>query len=179
LEFINSGWYNQHERFIEVLKDDAFIKEYCEKWELPVPEFNDHSVTKLLHVRKELQRIALKVCHDQTLLPEDFDMINSYLSLGVYRQELVMENESFQINTIPKSSALDWLIYKIAFSFVDLIVHYRLDNLKECENPDCDWIFYDTSKNHSRKWCENKCASLIKVRRFREVQKEKNQQNKQ
>ncbi len=33
----------------------------------------------------------------------------------------------------------------------------------------CGWVFYDRSKNRSRKWCEQAtCANLMKVRRFRQ-----------
>jgi predicted RNA-binding Zn ribbon-like protein len=40
--------------------------------------------------------------------------------------------------------------------------------LKACENVDCFWVFYDNSRNRTRRWCDSRgCGNLIKVRRFR------------
>ncbi|TMC65135.1 MAG: CGNR zinc finger domain-containing protein [Chloroflexota bacterium] len=36
-----------------------------------------------------------------------------------------------------------------------------------CENPDCRWVYYDESANQNRRWCEDSCANLMRVRRFR------------
>ncbi|MCL6580471.1 MAG: CGNR zinc finger domain-containing protein [Firmicutes bacterium] len=39
---------------------------------------------------------------------------------------------------------------------------------KVCANADCGWLFYDDSRNRSRRWCDGRyCGNLIKVRRFR------------
>ena len=41
--------------------------------------------------------------------------------------------------------------------------------LKVCASPDCQWAFYDTSKNHSRAWCDMQvCGNREKTRKFRE-----------
>jgi predicted RNA-binding Zn ribbon-like protein len=40
--------------------------------------------------------------------------------------------------------------------------------IKRCPNHDCQWLFYDTSKNLSRRWCAmDDCGTKDKVRRFR------------
>jgi predicted RNA-binding Zn ribbon-like protein len=40
--------------------------------------------------------------------------------------------------------------------------------LRVCEKPDCRWLFLDTSKNHSRRWCDMKiCGNRMKARRFK------------
>jgi len=36
-----------------------------------------------------------------------------------------------------------------------------------CAADDCAWVFLDTSKNHSRRWCDMKaCGNRAKARRF-------------
>jgi predicted RNA-binding Zn ribbon-like protein len=43
--------------------------------------------------------------------------------------------------------------------------------LKVCSADDCQWAFYDHSKNHSGTWCSMKvCGNRAKVRRYRERQ---------
>jgi predicted RNA-binding Zn ribbon-like protein len=41
--------------------------------------------------------------------------------------------------------------------------------IRKCENPECILFFYDTSKNHSRRWCSMElCGNRAKVAAFRE-----------
>src|SRR5829696_3019366 len=41
--------------------------------------------------------------------------------------------------------------------------------LKLCENPDCLWAFYDSSKNRSGSWCQmGVCGNRLKNRAYRE-----------
>jgi predicted RNA-binding Zn ribbon-like protein len=41
--------------------------------------------------------------------------------------------------------------------------------IRKCEDPQCILFFYDTSKNHSRRWCSmNLCGNRAKVAAFRE-----------
>src|SRR5216683_2396267 len=41
--------------------------------------------------------------------------------------------------------------------------------LKLCHDPACRWAFYDSSRNHSSRWCKMaSCGNRQKARRFRE-----------
>lgn len=54
------------------------------------------------------------------------------------------------------------------------IVHGSMNDrtwarLKACPAEDCQWAFYDHSRNRSGTWCEiGKCGNRAKARRFRE-----------
>jgi predicted RNA-binding Zn ribbon-like protein len=49
-----------------------------------------------------------------------------------------------------------------------LLVSEDMHRLRVCENPDCRWLFLDTSKNHTRRWCDMKvCGNRMKARRFK------------
>jgi len=40
--------------------------------------------------------------------------------------------------------------------------------IRKCENPECILFFYDTSKNHTRRWCSMEmCGNRAKVSAFR------------
>jgi predicted RNA-binding Zn ribbon-like protein len=59
----------------------------------------------------------------------------------------------------------------IALSAVDLFRGGQFERLKQCPGPsgDCGWLFFDRSKNNSRRWCEmSVCGNRVKVRRHRE-----------
>jgi len=41
--------------------------------------------------------------------------------------------------------------------------------VRKCENPECILYFYDTSKNHTRRWCSMRlCGNRAKVSAFRD-----------
>ena len=41
--------------------------------------------------------------------------------------------------------------------------------LKACGNPECEYAFYDHSKNHSGRWCKMEvCGNIAKAKAFRE-----------
>lgn len=41
--------------------------------------------------------------------------------------------------------------------------------LKACANPDCQWIYYDSSRNRSGRWCSmNECGEVMKARAYRQ-----------
>jgi predicted RNA-binding Zn ribbon-like protein len=57
-------------------------------------------------------------------------------------------------------------LWPIAVSALDLLRDGPLDRLKVCE--DCPWLFLDTSRNHSRRWCSMAdCGARAKMRRYR------------
>lgn len=40
--------------------------------------------------------------------------------------------------------------------------------VRACNNPECRWLFLDTSKNHTRRWCDMRiCGNRMKARRFK------------
>lgn len=44
--------------------------------------------------------------------------------------------------------------------------------LKLCGDPKCRWVFYDSSRNHSSRWCSMaSCGNRQKARRFRDRSK--------
>ena len=62
-----------------------------------------------------------------------------------------------------------------ADGFVGAIVHAAVllltapaerDRVRLCEAPDCQWLFYDSSRNRSRRWCDmRQCGNRMKARR--------------
>jgi predicted RNA-binding Zn ribbon-like protein len=59
-------------------------------------------------------------------------------------------------------------LWALALRAEELMTSDRLQALRECGNPECRWLFLDTSKNHTRRWCDMKiCGNRMKARRFK------------
>lgn len=51
----------------------------------------------------------------------------------------------------------------------------RPERLRKCEGEPCGWLFLDTTKNHSKRWCSMAgCGNRAKARRFQERQRRRN-----
>ena len=56
------------------------------------------------------------------------------------------------------------LMVPIAQSASDLLCRGNLALVKRCANPACRAFFYDTSKNHTRRWCSTTgCGNRLRV----------------
>lgn len=68
--------------------------------------------------------------------------------------------------------SFDTLLWPIVHSAGELLFSEELAHVKEC--PSCGWLFLDTSKNQSRRWCSmNTCGARDKMRRYHKKQRAK------
>ena len=171
LDFINSGWEKEHKPFEELLENEEWIRQFCGKWDLPLFAAQGKTLQTLLKLRGVLCRAAYEWSNGGALSLSAVKKINEYLSALAFHLELKRENEGYRMDSIPQKRGLDWVVHRIALSFAELVTQHPADRIRLCENPGCGWIFYDDSKNHTRKWCGNTCATLIKVRRHRAAKK--------
>jgi predicted RNA-binding Zn ribbon-like protein len=68
---------------------------------------------------------------------------------------------------VPLRNDWQWVLGEVATSFAILLTQHDPSRIKQCENPDCRWIYYDESANQTRRWCEDTCANLMRVRKYR------------
>jgi predicted RNA-binding Zn ribbon-like protein len=58
-------------------------------------------------------------------------------------------------------------VWMLAQAGSELMTSPALDLLRACGSETCRWVFLDTSKNHTRRWCDMKiCGNRMKARRF-------------
>jgi predicted RNA-binding Zn ribbon-like protein len=65
---------------------------------------------------------------------------------------------------------LDRVLWPVVRSAVDLLLTGDPARVKRCAGPGggCGWLFYDVSRNGSRRWCSMEgCGSQAKMRRYR------------
>jgi len=67
-----------------------------------------------------------------------------------------------------EGAALERVLWSVTLTAADLLTSGDLSQVRLCDGEDCGWLFLDTSRNHSRHWCDMKdCGNRAKVRRFR------------
>ena len=59
-------------------------------------------------------------------------------------------------------------LWLLALSASDLITSEPMPMVRACDNLECQWLFLDTSKNHTKRWCDMRiCGNRMKARRFK------------
>jgi predicted RNA-binding Zn ribbon-like protein len=54
----------------------------------------------------------------------------------------------------------------LALHALDLVQTMPLDRLRRCDDGGCGWLFLDTTRNHSRRWCSSgDCGNRDRARR--------------
>jgi len=86
------------------------------------------------------------------------------------QQQLIQTKAGFQWNW--KDDRADLPLWALSMNACDLLLSEAVERVRACDNPECRWLFLDTSKNHSRRWCDMKlCGNRMKARRFKAQRK--------
>jgi len=94
--------------------------------------------------------------------------LNRLLGRALLTRRVTLRAGSPRLEFVHHARGLDAALGEIAGSFASALEAGDLARIKICRNPDCGWVFYDRSRNRSRRWCDSStCANLMKVRRFR------------
>lgn len=168
IEFINTKWYSTHLEFKEPLEDDKWIRAFHVRWELPLDLWEEQGyIDKLFELRELLIGMADALCSGKELTQKQLEGLNTYIALSPVYKRIEADSGQYKIRMTPVTK--DWrsAVSAIASSFGELLSDFELQRLKQCQNPDCKWLYYDESKSKTKRWCDNTCASLMKVRRFR------------
>jgi predicted RNA-binding Zn ribbon-like protein len=57
--------------------------------------------------------------------------------------------------------------HRVVWAAAQLATSADAEQVGRCDNPECGWLYLDTTKNHSRRWCSMRdCGSKAKARRY-------------
>lgn len=97
---------------------------------------------------------------------QDLVALNAVLGEGLPHLELAATADGFAWRWRAESRPLDWPLWAIARSAADLLTSESLARVGRCGGNDCGWLYLDTTKNHSRRWCSMQdCGNRAKARR--------------
>ncbi len=169
IDFMNSQWYNHHDLHREPLTDPLWVAEFLNRWDItPVNGFPDQHLPELIRLRQRLLRAVDELEADRRLSTDSLEAVNRCLSHSALHYQLTGVAGGFAATLKPARQDWQNVLTQICISFSQFLIEFAAERIKRCKNAECQWVFYDESKNNSRKWCCNTCASLIKVRQYRQ-----------
>jgi predicted RNA-binding Zn ribbon-like protein len=125
------------------------------------------ALRQALGLRAALHSLFLAVATRRDPDPADLEELQCAYANAMSGATLAPRGERFAWGWRSDEQRLDQLLWPVARSAVELLTTGDARRIKVCENPyGCGWLFYDGSKNGSRRWCSMEgCGSQVKMRR--------------
>jgi len=99
----------------------------------------------------------------------DLEKLNGALPRLFAHTRIERTKDGFQMQYAGEEDALDQMLWPVIRSAVEFLSSQELPAVRECAADNCAWLFMDTTRNQSRRWCNMKvCGNRAKVRRFRQ-----------
>jgi len=128
-----------------------------------------------IELREAIYRIFASLAHGSAPGAADLERLNMALARALRhaRVEAVDGGFTWSWSAV---EALDRILWPIARSAGELLTSPWRERVGQCaDDRGCGWLFIDTSKNHSRRWCDiNDCGNRAKARRhYQRVRKQR------
>jgi predicted RNA-binding Zn ribbon-like protein len=129
---------------------------------------------KAINLREAIYHILSEVSHGRHPDDKDLDTLNASLSDFMAKTRVGRRDGSFTWEWTGDRYALDRMLGPIARSTADLLTSEDLNRVGECaDQSGCGWLFLDTSRNRSRRWCSmGSCGNRAKAKRHYQRSKE-------
>jgi predicted RNA-binding Zn ribbon-like protein len=169
LKFVNSEWYDGWGRLEDRLNSATWRGHFLStefsglRLDAPAPR-----VMKLLcRLRSVLREIIEKTAGGGQPTATQLQILNSFLSRCTWTYSVTVSGEALHLTRVPQQQSWNWVMSAVASSACDLFSR-DTRRIKICPNQGCRWVFYDTTKGRTRRWCTAAlCGNLYKVRRYR------------
>ena len=175
IDFINSEFRDFRGRWVrDDLQQPGWLEQFLVRWGLQVASPPDATPWPALLGLRSLLRHMMEALPNGQFSDSDLGTLNAVLLKAASYRQFVQEGRGYRLEMVPLKKDWDWVQAEIAASFAELLATQDPQRLKVCQNAYCRGIFYDESKSRTKRYCTvDKCANLMKVRRFRARHKDK------
>lgn len=134
------------------------------------PEEAARVLARAVSLREIIYRIFSAVGEGRTPNRPDIEQLNAFLPEASRRRGVVAAAAGYEWGWLEDPDPpLDRVLWPIAYSAAQLLTWGDLERVKLCRADDCGWLFVDSSRNRSRRWCDmSDCGNRAKARRFRQ-----------
>ncbi len=132
------------------------------------PSQAEEVLARALELREAIYQIFASLASGAQAPPKDLAVLNRQLSHTMHHGRLIPKKNGFMWDVTGNKDDLDWMLNVVVHSAAELLTSGELDRVKMCaDDRGCGWLFLDTSRNKSRRWCDMKdCGNRAKAKRF-------------
>lgn len=142
---------------------DVLLKKSQEK-----PIEAQGALEKAREIREDIYRILSDTAHGNPIKVTDLKGFNGAVAGMLCHSRLAPYEGGLKWEWDSRSDKLDSVIWPVVKSAMDLMTTEAVKRVGQCaDEKGCGWLFWDSSRNRSRRWCDMKdCGNRAKVRRF-------------
>jgi len=131
------------------------------------PEKAGTSFERAAILREAIYRIFSNRANGEGINPDDLKILNEALREAMSHLQLAPYSQGFQWEWAEVENAFNRVAWAVARSAGELMTSDRLVRVSECaDDRGCGYLFIDTSRNHSRRWCSMEtCGNRAKASR--------------
>jgi predicted RNA-binding Zn ribbon-like protein len=121
---------------------------------------------KAIELRGSIYRVFSAVADGRQPAKADLLILNASVSEALAWLQIITTPKGFIWSWKEDKDNIARILWPVARSSAELLTSDQLNRLRECSGNNCTWLFMDTSKNQSRKWCSmSGCGNRAKSHR--------------
>jgi predicted RNA-binding Zn ribbon-like protein len=121
---------------------------------------------RAIALREVIYRLFSAIAQEAVPPMADLETFNAELALALARSRIVPATEGFAWDWHGDQETLDCMLWPVVRDAADLLTSRELERVGRCADERCGWLFVDTSRNRSRRWCSmESCGNRAKARR--------------
>ena len=132
------------------------------------PQQAAQAFRKAIKLRELIYRLFVAIATGEPPKAADLRALQTIHINALRHAELRPNRDGFTWQWSEDTDDLERIGWLLAQSAIELLTSPQVGRVKMCASPDgCGWLFLDTSKNGSRRWCSMEvCGSRAKMRRL-------------
>ncbi|HEV3045686.1 MAG TPA: CGNR zinc finger domain-containing protein [Roseiarcus sp.] len=121
---------------------------------------------RALALREIIFAIGVEVASRRRAPDESVNALAHAHAACIAKARLTPHGGGFVWSWPPQEAPIEAVLGPIALSALTLLTQADLSRIKQCQGDHCGWLFLDTTKNKSRRWCEMEvCGNRAKQKR--------------
>ncbi|HLW92936.1 MAG TPA: CGNR zinc finger domain-containing protein [Roseiarcus sp.] len=121
---------------------------------------------RALALREIVHAIGVEVASRRKAPADAVNALAHVHAACIARARLTPHGTGFVWAWAPQEAPIEAVLGPIALSALTLLTQADLSRIKQCQGDHCGWLFLDTTKNKSRRWCEMEvCGNRAKQKR--------------
>ena len=134
------------------------------------PDQAKAALERAVELREAIYRIFVSQIDQEPAAPKDLEILNAVLRQGLQHFRVTPAPQGFAFDLGNGGENLQQMLWPVAWSAVELLTSERLERVGQCaDDRGCGYLFFDTSRNRSRRWCSmESCGNRAKAMRHYE-----------
>jgi len=134
------------------------------------PALARSALEEALTLREALYRVMSAAVSGRTAAASDLATVNAHVEASFSGARLQRADDRLELAfaSSDRSDLTAPILDPVIRAAVDLLTSDAIGRVRLCADESCAWLFLDTTRNRTRRWCDMKeCGNRNKVRRFR------------